>query len=65
MKTVAECSTAEEALVLKSLLADCGVAAFLPDERLVSYPPAVGSLRVQVADEDEESARSILANGAP
>jgi hypothetical protein len=65
MKTVAECSTADEALVVQSLLADCGVAAFLPDERLVSYPPTLGSLRVQVADEDEEAARAILADKAP
>jgi hypothetical protein len=64
MTTVAECSTADEALIVQSLLAACGVAAYLPDERMVSYPPAVGCLHVQVADEDAESARSILANKA-
>jgi hypothetical protein len=62
MKTVAECSSPDEALVLQSLLADCGVEAFLPDALAVSYPPSVGSVRVQVADEDAEEALSILAN---
>jgi hypothetical protein len=62
MKTVAECSSADEALVLQSLLADCGVQAFLPDALAVSYPPTMGSLRVQVADEDGEAAAAILAD---
>jgi hypothetical protein len=58
--TVAECATADQALVLQSLLADSGVTAHLPDARMVEYPPAVGSLRVQVDEEDEEVARAIL-----
>ena len=62
MKPVAECSSADEALVLQSLLADCGVQAFLPDALAVSYPPTMGSLRVQVADEDGEAAAAILAD---
>jgi hypothetical protein len=62
MTTVAECSSADEALVLQSLLADCGVQAYLPDALAMSYPPIVGGFRVQVADEDAKSARSILAN---
>jgi hypothetical protein len=61
MTTVAECATAEQAEVLRSLLADCGVVAYLPDGLLVTYRGIVGSLRVQVADEDAESARRILA----
>jgi hypothetical protein len=65
MTTVAECANAEEAGVLRSLLADCGVEAFLPDELTVSYPPIVGGVRVQVADEDAESARKILAGKEP
>jgi hypothetical protein len=65
MTTVAECMSNDEALVLQSLLADCGVAAHLPDALAVSYPPIIGSVRVQVADEDAESARSILANREP
>jgi hypothetical protein len=31
----------------------------------VSYPPIVGGVRVQVADEDAESARKILAGKEP
>jgi hypothetical protein len=65
MTTVAECANIEQAEVLRSLLADCGVAAFLPDELTVSYPPILGSIRVQVADEDAESARRILEPKAP
>jgi hypothetical protein len=65
MTTVAECASIEQAEVLRSLLADCGVAAYLPDERSVSYPPRLGSLRVQVADDDAESARRILAAQKP
>ncbi len=61
MKTVAECGTIEQAEVLRSLLADCGVAAFLPDELTMSYPPIVGGFRVQVADADAEAARAIVA----
>jgi hypothetical protein len=61
MTTVAECATIEQAAVLRSLLADCGVAAYLPDELTVTYRGTVSSLRVQVADEDAESARRILA----
>lgn len=61
MTTVAECATIEQAEVLRALLADCGVAAYLPDKLTVSYPPIIGSLRVQVADEDAEPARRILA----
>jgi hypothetical protein len=65
MTTVAECSSVEEAEVLRSLLADCGVAAFLPDALTVSYPPIVGGIRVQVADGDAESARAIVAGKPP
>lgn len=62
MTTVAECANAEQAEVLRSLLADCGIAAFLPDELTVSYPPILGGIRVQVADADAEAARKILAS---
>ena len=63
MTTVAECASIDQAEVLRALLADAGVAAYLPDERSLSYPPVLGSFRVQVADEDAESARGILAAG--
>jgi hypothetical protein len=62
MTTVAECSSAEEAMVLRSVLADCGVPAFLPDELTVTYRGMTSpGFRLQVADEDAETARTILA----
>jgi hypothetical protein len=61
MKTVAECPTSDEARLVQSLLASFGLASYLPDELSVAYPPTVSSVRVQVDDEDAESARSILA----
>jgi hypothetical protein len=65
MTTVAECASAEQAEVLRSLLADCGVAAYLPDALAVSYPPIVGGIRVQVADKDAVAARNIVAGKSP
>ncbi|HMD62240.1 MAG TPA: DUF2007 domain-containing protein [Opitutaceae bacterium] len=61
MTTVAECASLEEAEILRSLLADCGVKAYLPEELTVPFRGIVSSIRVQVADEDAESARRILA----
>jgi hypothetical protein len=61
MTTVAECADIEQAEVLRSLLADCGIEAFLPDERSVAYPPRLGGFRVQVADGQAEAARKVLA----
>jgi hypothetical protein len=65
MITVAECSSADEALVLQSLLAGCGLAAHLPDDLKVTYRGTGPSFRVQVADEDAETARAVLDNRAP
>jgi hypothetical protein len=62
MTTVAECATTEEALLVKSLLESFGVASFLPDELTVTFRGNMASVRLQVADEDAASARSILAN---
>lgn len=64
MTTVAECANIEEAEVLRALLADCGVAAYLPDELTVQFRGVLGSIRVQVEDEDAEKARKILAAGS-
>ena len=61
MTTVAECASVEEAEVLRSLLEDCGVTAYLPDELAVTYRGVLGSIRVQVAEKDADSARRILA----
>jgi hypothetical protein len=61
MKTVAECPTSDEARLVQSLLASFDITAYLPDERTVAYPSTVFGVRVQVADEDADSARKILA----
>jgi len=63
--TVAECSSIEQAELLRSLLAGCGVAAYLPDELAVTYRGVLESIRVQVAEEDAETARTLLADKAP
>lgn len=65
MTTFAECSSTDEALVLQSLLAGCGVAAYLPDDLKVVYRGMGPGVRVQVADEDADTARAVLDNKAP
>lgn len=66
MTTVAECSSTEEVMVLRSLLADCGIAGFVADEMSVTYRGLAGSgVRVQVADEDAGTARSIIEGRQP
>ena len=60
MKTVAECSSADEALVLRSLLEDCGLHPYLPDELTVTFRGQAGGLRVQVSEEDAEAAVRII-----
>jgi hypothetical protein len=62
MTTVAECSSVDEALMLLSLLEDSGVKAFVPDELTVQFRGQVGSVRLQVEDEDAETARGIIAS---
>jgi hypothetical protein len=66
MTTIAQCSSIDEALVLRSVLAGSGIAAFLPDELTANtYPPVLFAnargFRVQVEDEDAEPARRVLA----
>jgi hypothetical protein len=60
MKTVAECANVDEALLLRSLLADCGIQSFVPDELSVTYRGQLGSIRLQVADADADAAAKIL-----
>lgn len=60
MTTVADCSSVDKALVLRSLLEDCGIASYVPDEQTVTYRGQPGGFRLQVADEDAEAARKIL-----
>ena len=61
MTTVADCSSVDEALMLRSLLEDSGVKAFVPDELTVTFRGQAGGVRLQVADEDVETAKTILA----
>jgi hypothetical protein len=60
MKNVAECSSVDEALVLRSLLEDCGIRAYVPDELTVTYRGQAGGIRLQVADEDADAAAKVL-----
>jgi hypothetical protein len=64
MKNVADCSSVDEALVLRSLLEDCGIKAYVPDELTVTYRGQAGGIRLQVADEDAEAAERILAGAS-
>ncbi len=64
MTTVTTCSNLAEAQLLKALLDDAGLPAFLPDELTANAAPqfVFGSgIRVQVEDEDAEQARRVLA----
>jgi hypothetical protein len=61
VKTVAECSSVDEALLLRSLLEDSGIHASVPDELTVTFRGQTGGIRVQVDDEDAETAAGILA----
>jgi hypothetical protein len=65
MTTIARCLTIDQAMMLKSVLDGCGVAAFVPDELTAQTDPVIfmgsmNSIRVQVQDEDAEVARSVL-----
>ncbi|HXN35219.1 MAG TPA: DUF2007 domain-containing protein [Opitutaceae bacterium] len=62
MKTVAECSSVDEALLLRSLLEDCGVRSSVPDELTVPFRGQAGGVRLQVADEDAETAARIISS---
>ena len=62
MTTVAECSSVDEALMLRSLLEDSGIRAYVPDELTVTFRGQLGSVRLQVEDEDTETARGIIAS---
>jgi len=48
--------------MLRSLLEDSGIKAFVPDELTVQFRGQVGSVRLQVEDEDSETALRILAS---
>jgi len=64
MTTVAHCTSIDHAFVLRSLLEDCGITAFVPNEFSTQNQPfdfaSATNIRVQVADEDSAAARAIL-----
>ena len=62
MKTVAQCSSVDEALVLRSVLEGSGIRASVPDELTVTYRGQAGGIRLQVEDEDAEEAARVLAS---
>jgi hypothetical protein len=67
MITVANCPSIDHALLLKSLLEGCGIPAFVLDELTAQNAPYLfatkSQIRLQVADEDAETARVVLAQG--
>lgn len=66
MITIARCTSVDEALLLKSMLTGNGITAFVPDELTAQTAPpylfAGAGVRVQVADEDAETARALLTS---
>jgi thiamine monophosphate synthase len=60
MKTVATCASVDEALMLRSLLEGSGIKAYVPDELTVTYRGQAAGVRLQVEDEDAETAKKIL-----
>jgi hypothetical protein len=51
----------DEALLLRSLLEDCGIRSYVPEELTVTYLGQAGGIHLQVAEEDLEEAKKILA----
>ena len=65
MTTVITCSNLAEAQMLKALLDDTGLPAFLPDEMTANAAPQflfAAGIRLQVEDEDVAEARRVLAD---
>jgi hypothetical protein len=65
MTTVTTCSNIAQAELLKSLLDDSGIQAYLPEELTANSAPQLvfgSGIRVQVEDEDAEAARRVIAS---
>ena len=64
MVTVAEYPSVDQALLIKSMLEGNGITAFVPDEMMAQNAPHVlyagTGVRVQVAEEDAESALALI-----
>jgi hypothetical protein len=69
MVTIQTCSTLPEAQVLQSYLEGSGIKCFLPDEMTLQtdwlLSNAIGGVRLQVAEEDAERAKSLLQDPPP
>ena len=69
MKTIATFSKPEEAHLFRTRLEAAGIPAFVQDENFVQmdwlYSNAIGGVRVQIADDDLDSAREFLAADTP
>ena len=65
MTTIAHCHTLDQALALQSLLDANGIPAFIPDEASAAVAQhhffTRQGVRLQVASENEQAAREILA----
>ena len=62
MKTIAKFSKTEEAYLLCSRLEAAGIAAFVAHDHMATMLPVFQNMaRVEVADEDEEAARALMA----
>ncbi len=66
MITVATCNNPMHAQLLKSVLADSGIPAVIPNEYSTQTMPhlilAMGGIQLQVPEEHEESARKLIAD---
>jgi hypothetical protein len=65
MTTLVTCSNIAEAQLLKSLLDDAGITAFLPEEMTANSAPQLlfaSGIRLQVEDEDAAEARRVIAS---
>ena len=64
MKTIANCINLDEAQSFKMMLDSAGIPSFLPDEASAGIAPHLfmtsSGVRVQVADENAEEAKSII-----
>jgi hypothetical protein len=64
MTTLVTCSNIAEAQLLKSLLDDSGIRAYLPEELTANAAPQFlfsSGIRLQVEDEDADEARRVIA----
>ena len=66
MITIATCNKPEQAHLVRMRLEAGGIPAFLLDENVTQMESGffTGGVRVQVADEDVEAARKLLATPA-